>query len=142
MDTILNRRDLLLQQMGITQWKLRHPDTLKGLVNIQVPENIRLVIIADIPFSLNEKFMQDVLLSCEIEPNDCLFINFEQANHLNIEQEVTYWLISKNPEKIDRALPLCQHSIAQWRSPDLATLKQDPKEKRHFWQQIQTLNQP
>ena len=45
----VNRRDLLLQQMGIEQWQLYRPEVLKGAVNIAVPSHIRLVVIAEKP---------------------------------------------------------------------------------------------
>ncbi len=140
MDTILNRRDLLLQQMGITQWKLRRPDTLKGAVYIPVAEHVRLIIISETPLSAEGDFIQDVLRSSQIESNDCLFIDFEQIYHLNVTQQVTYWLLSENSEKIDRTLPLCEQSSHLWQSPDLTTLKQDSKAKRQLWQQIQSTN--
>ncbi len=43
----MNRRDLLLQQMGITQWQLKSPTRLKGVVKINVEEKIRLIIVAE-----------------------------------------------------------------------------------------------
>ncbi|WP_386696176.1 DNA polymerase III subunit psi [Lonepinella sp. MS14435] len=136
----MNRRDLLLQQMGMTQWKLRRPDTLKGAVYIQVAEHIRLIIISETPLSADVDFIQDVLRSYQIKPNDCLFIDFDQIYHLNLTQQVTYWLLSQNREKIDRTLPLCEQSSHLWQSPDLTTLKQDSKAKRQLWQQIQSTN--
>lgn len=41
-----SRRDVLLQQMGISQWQLVRPEALKGAMNITVAEHIRLVIVS------------------------------------------------------------------------------------------------
>lgn len=41
-----SRRDLLLQQLGITQWVLRRPAVLQGEIAIHLPEDTRLLIVA------------------------------------------------------------------------------------------------
>lgn len=134
----MNRRDLLLQQMGISQWQLRRPDVLKGAVNIAVAGHIRLVVIAEQQLNQKDSLLNDVLLSVEIKADDCLFLDFEQALHLNVQQPTNYWLLGKNSEKIDRTLPLCMHAVSLWQTTDLTDLKQDPAAKRNLWQQIQT----
>ena len=81
----MNRRDLLLQQMGISQWLLHRPDVLKGAVNIPVGAHIRLVVIAEQELNARESLVKDILLSAELTAKECLFIDFEQAYHLNVE---------------------------------------------------------
>lgn len=134
----MNRRDLLLRQMGISQWRLRRPEVLKGAVNIAVAEHIRLIVIAEQQLNQKDELLNDVLLSAEITADDCLFLDFEQALHLNVQQPTTYWLLGKNKEKIDRTLPLCTPAVSLWQTADLADLKQNPAAKRALWQQIQT----
>ena len=134
----MNRRDLLLQQMGIEQWQLQRPDVLKGAVNIPVGGHIRLVIIAEQLLTPREEIVKDILLSAQLNTQDCLFINFEQAHHLTVAHPLNYWLLSQNSEKIDRTLALCKQPISLWQSPDLAELKQNPQAKRRLWQHIQT----
>ena len=134
----VNRRDLLLQQMGIEQWQLYRPEVLKGAVNIAVPSHIRLVVIAEKPLEQRDGLLHDVLLSAEITSDDCLLLDFEQALHLNVQHPINYWLLGKNSEKIDRTLPLCTHAISLWQTHELNALKQNPQAKRALWQQIQT----
>ena len=41
----MNRRDLLLQEMQITQWILTKPQVLKGEAQIHLNEQTKLVVI-------------------------------------------------------------------------------------------------
>lgn len=133
----VNRRDLLLQQMGISQWLLYRPDVLKGAVNIPVGAHIRLVVIAEQELNARESLVKDILLSAELTAKECLFIDFEQVYHLNVQHPINYWLLSQNDEKIHRTLPLCKQQISLWQSPELSELKQNPQAKRLLWQHIQ-----
>ena len=63
----MNRRVLLLQQMGISQWQLRRPEVLKGAVSVPVASHIRLIIITEQTLELNNAFLQDVLRSLELQ---------------------------------------------------------------------------
>lgn len=134
----VSRRDLLLQEMGIQQWQLRRPEALKGAVKISVADNIKLIIVAEQALSAQEPFIQDVLRSTETQITDCLLIDFSQADHLQTTTPVHYWLLSQNQQKIDRTLSKFTQVASLWQSPDLDLLKQNAKEKRHLWQQIQT----
>ncbi|WP_044470342.1 DNA polymerase III subunit psi [Mannheimia massilioguelmaensis] len=134
----MNRRDLLLKEMGITQWQLHRPEALKGAVNIVVDESIRLVIIAEQSLNTKDPFVQDVLRSAEIKPQNCLFINFQQAPHLLVQHPVNYWLLSQEQEKLDQIQTLCTLKNSLWQCADLERLKQDSQAKRVLWKQIQT----
>ncbi len=133
----MNRRDLLLQEMGITQWQLNRPDALKGAVNLAVAQHIRLIIIAEQAIPATQQLLQDILRSLEIGAQDCLCINFDFAPLMKIQHPVCYWLLSNNPQKIDRTLAYCKQAVAQWQSPDWQSLRQDPQAKRQLWRQIQ-----
>ncbi|WP_419541532.1 DNA polymerase III subunit psi [Pasteurella oralis] len=133
----MTRRELLLQEMGITQWQLQHPERLKGVVNINVGENIRLIVITEANLKQDNMLLKDVLRSLELNENNCLFISFEQAQHLKATHNVTYWLLSDNAEKIDCTLPYCHSASAIWQSPTWLKFKQSHQAKRHLWQQIQ-----
>ena len=43
----MNRRDLLLQEMQITQWVLTRPQVLKGEAQIHLNEQTKLVVVCD-----------------------------------------------------------------------------------------------
>ncbi|MDD7545317.1 DNA polymerase III subunit psi [Actinobacillus porcinus] len=134
----MNRRDLLLQEMGITQWQLRRPDVLKGAVNIPVSQEIRLIVIAETALDFDDPFLWDLLRSVEIQKNECLLIDFDHAQHLKVQQPVYYWLLSENSEKIHRTFEqLKTDNSPLWQTEELVKLKQNAKQKRELWRQIQ-----
>lgn len=73
----MNRRDLLLQQMGITQWQLKSPTRLKGMVKINVEEKIRLIIVAEHALTTDSPLLKDILRSLDLDESMCLCLDFE-----------------------------------------------------------------
>ena len=69
-----SRRDWLLQQMGITQYKLRRPRALQGEIAITLPPDTRLLIVADIPPAAGDPLVNDVLRAMAIAPQQTLSI--------------------------------------------------------------------
>ena len=130
-----SRRDVLLQQMGISQWQLVRPEALKGAMNITVAERIRLVIISQQNL-LQQPVVQDVLRSLILDSEQVLNITFEQLTYLQVNHKVSYWLLSQNTSENDRTLALPQ-PLNVWQSGDLEEFKQNPQAKRQFWQTIQ-----
>ena len=130
-----SRRDVLLQQMGISQWQLVRPEALKGAMNITVAEPIRLIIISQQNL-LQQPVVQDVLRSLTLDSEQVLNITFEQLTYLQVNHKVSYWLLSQNTSKNDRTLSLPQ-PLNVWQSGDLEEFKQHPQAKRQFWQTIQ-----
>ena len=134
----MNRRDLLLQEMGITQWQVRRPNVLKGAVNVPVSHQVRLIVIAEQALSLQTPFMQDLLRSLALQPEECLLIDFDHAQHLNVQHPVHYWLLSKNSEKTDRTFALLNDPTCPlWRTGNFTQLTQSAVQKRELWRQIQ-----
>ncbi|MGC6360037.1 DNA polymerase III subunit psi [Bisgaard Taxon 45] len=134
----MNRRDLLLQEMGITQWQLKHPSRLKGVVKIHLEDKIQLVIVAEQPLSRHSPLLQDILRSLNLDQSECLCLDFERIAHLNTQHPVSYWLLSDNPEEIAPLLRFCQSANAIWQTVTWSKFKQSHLAKRQFWQQIQT----
>lgn len=132
----MDRRQLLLQEMGITRWQLHRPEVLKGAVGISVAENVRFVVVCDEPL-LPAVLLQDVLLSLESDKAACLCVNFEQIQYLEVGQSVRYWLLNENAEVIDRTLPYCLNAEQIYRSPAWAEFQSSPAAKRDFWRQVQ-----
>ena len=130
-----SRRDVLLQQMGISQWQLVRPEAFKGAMNITVAEPIRLVIVSQQNL-LQQPVVQDVLRSLTLDSEQVLNITFEQLTYLQVNHKVSYWLLSQNTLENDRTLSLPQ-PLNVWQSDDLEEFKQNPQEKRRFWQTIQ-----
>lgn len=67
----MNRRDLLLQEMGISQWELYRPEVLQGSVGISVAENIRFITVSDENIS-SSPLLADVLLSLDLKKRKLL----------------------------------------------------------------------
>lgn len=134
----MNRRDLLLQQMGIEQWQLHSPDNLKGAVQIYLNDNIRLVIISDQPINKNTTLFQDILRILNLSETHCMILDFEHAKHLQFVKSPIYWLLSKKPDKINRTLDLLKDVSTIWQSPDITDIIKNTQAKRQLWQQIQT----
>lgn len=131
-----SRRDLLLQQMGISQWQLVRPEALKGAINIAVPESVRLVIVSHQNL-LQQPIIQDLLRSLTLDSTQVLNITFEQLAYLQVNHTVNYWLLHKNADEIHRTLSGLQQPLNVWQSVDLAAFKHDPQAKRQLWRQIQ-----
>ncbi|MBN6070462.1 DNA polymerase III subunit psi [Aggregatibacter actinomycetemcomitans] len=131
-----SRRDLLLQQMGISQWQLVRPEALKGAINIAVPEPVRLIIVSE-DNPVQQPITQDLLRSLALDGAQVLNITFEQLDYLQVNHAVSYWLLHKNADEIHRTLSRLQQPLNVWQSVDLAGFKADPQAKRQLWQQIQ-----
>ncbi|OOF47213.1 DNA polymerase III subunit psi [Rodentibacter trehalosifermentans] len=135
----MDRRSLLLKAMGITQWQLHRPEVLQGAVGITVAEHIRLIVVSDENLS-QSPLLADVLLSLRVKKEDCLCLNYDQIQHLELNHPVQYWLLAKNAEKIDRTLPYCLQAERIYRSPNYTDFLSSPAAKRALWQQIQRIN--
>lgn len=106
----MNRRDLLLQEMGISQWTLYRPEVLQGSVGISVAENIRFITVSDENIS-SSPLLADVLLSLDLKKENCLCLNYDQIQHMECKQPIRYWLLSENSDQIDRTLAfVCRQS--------------------------------
>lgn len=132
----MNRRDLLLQEMGLNQWTLVRPERLHGAMGIEVGAHIRLVIVSEQRLS-GEPLLNDILLSLSLPKEAYLNINFAQLPHLSANHNLQYWLLNENSAEIDRTLPYCVRAERIYRSTDWQAFKQSPTEKRQLWQQIQ-----
>lgn len=133
---MLDRRSLLLKEMGITQWQLHRPEILQGAVGVTAAEHIRFIVVSDENFAQSPLF-SDVLLALELNKETCLCLNYDQIQHLACDHAVRYWLLAENSEKIDRTLPYCIQAERIYRSPSYADFTASPTAKRELWQQIQ-----
>ena len=42
----MDRRNLLLNEMGITRWQLHRPEVLQGAVGVSVSEQVKFIVVA------------------------------------------------------------------------------------------------
>ena len=133
---LMNRRDLLLEAMGISQWQLRRPHILQGAIGITVAGNIRLIVVSDTVVS-GEPLLTDILRAIDLNAADCLCLNFDQIQHIHLQHSLQYCLFTENSEKIDRTLPYCINAEKLYRTLDWPQFKLSSQAKRDFWRQIQ-----
>lgn len=123
-----SRRDLLLQQLGITQWTLRRPAVLQGEIAIRLPDDTRLLIVADPLPEQDDPLLCDVLRCLGLNPHQAYALTPDQVAMLPEETQCNSW-------RLGISEPLAVAG-AQLHSPELAGLYQDAGAKRALWQQI------
>ncbi|KGT95344.1 DNA polymerase III subunit psi [Erwinia typographi] len=122
------RRDWLLQQMGITQYTLRRPRALHGEVSVSLPEQTRLLIVAEVPPSLSDPLINDVLRAMLMDEQDVLVLTPEQLAMLPDDIRCAAWCLGIEP--------VPELNGSQIASPVLAELYNNAGAKRALWQQI------
>lgn len=128
----MNRRDLLLNEMKITQWELTKPQVLKGDAQIRLPEQVKLVVICDEDQQKSLLF-QDVLRCLKLTPKDYQWFDAEQAQRLTFSHSPFFWLIQ--PEKQAQAFAKRWAKQTAWQTASWQTL-QASETKRQLWQQL------
>lgn len=123
-----SRRDLLLQQLGITQWTLRRPAVLQGEIAVRLPEGIRLLVVAQTLPEQDDPLLCDVLRSLGLTPRQAYALTPDQVAMLPADTQCNSW-------RLGISEPLAVAG-AQLHSPPLAGLYQDASAKRALWQQI------
>ncbi len=122
------RRDWLLAQMGIDQYRLRRPDVLRGEVAIPIKSTTRLLIIGASSDLVHHPFIADVLRSLQLDSRQVLFLSAKQVPLLPQPLHCLLWFIGVSPEK--------SYALRQIASPELASLLDDGAAKRQLWQQF------
>ena len=123
-----SRRDLLLQQLGITQWTLRRPAVLQGEIAVRLPEGVRLLVVAQTLPEQDDPLLCDVLRSLGLTPLQAYALTPDQVAMLPADTQCNSW-------RLGISEPLAVAG-AQLHSPPLAGLYQDASAKRALWQQI------
>jgi len=95
----MDRRNLLLNEMGITRWQLYRPEVLQGAVGVSVSEQVKFIVVAKDNVS-NSPLFSDVRLALELNKEDCLCLNFDQIQHITLQHSVRYWLLAENVDEI------------------------------------------
>lgn len=123
-----SRRDWLLQQMGITQYRLRRPQALRGEIAVAVPPSARLLIVADAPPTSAEPLVADVLKSLALTPEQMFALTPDQLAMLSHPSDCPCWYLGV---AMPDAAPLVSLS-----SPALDNLYDSASAKKALWQQI------
>ncbi|PIJ50252.1 DNA polymerase III subunit psi [Erwinia sp. OLTSP20] len=121
------RRDWLLQQMGITQYRLRRPQALQGDIVVTIPPATRLLIVASVPPAQSEPLVADVLKSLMLTPQQVFTLTPDQLAMVNDINDCPRWYLGIQATE--------NHKVALL-TPALDTLYYDAGAKRALWQQI------
>jgi len=122
------RRDWLLAEMGIDQYRLRRPEVLHGEVALAIKPTTQLVIVGLQRDEIHHPFIDDVLRSVAIETAYVLFIGIEQVSLLPQTLSCLLWFVGHEPQR--------RYADQQLHSPSFTTLVNTAEAKRTLWQQF------
>lgn len=129
----MNRRDLLLNEMQISQWVLSKPQVLKGDAQIRLNEAVKLVIVCDDDHQQSRLF-QDVLLTLQLDTFQYQWLSTEQAMRLMFTHRPIFWLIQPDTQAVGLTKKLADQTA--WQTSNWQALKMSTA-KRQLWQQMQ-----
>lgn len=133
----MNKRDLLLQEMGISQWQLRYPERLKGSIKIIVPEGIHLLVVSEETINTQSSLFKDILRSLNLSDHQWQSLTLNQLQHLQLKQTALFWLLTDQQER--DSLYLKQYNAQHiWLTPSWSAFQSSAQAKRQLWQQIQS----
>ncbi|MBT0724201.1 DNA polymerase III subunit psi [Rosenbergiella sp. S61] len=122
------RRDWLLAQMGIDQYRLRRPEVLHGEVAIAIRPTTKLVIVGLQRDEIHHPFINDVLRSLAFESAYVLYLTVEQLPLLPQSLSCLLWFVGHDPQH--------RYAEQQLYSPSFTTLVNTAEAKRILWQQF------
>ena len=122
------RRDGLLAQMGIDQYRLRRPEVLHGEVALAIKPTTQLVIVGLQRDENHHPFIHDVLRSVAIETAYVLYLTVEQLPLLPQSLSCLLWFVGHEPQH--------RYAAQQLHSPSFTTLVNTAEAKRTLWQQF------
>lgn len=131
---MINRRELLLQEMGITLWQLVHPEVLQGVGIINVPANTHTIILSEQHSITASQLIQDLLRAAETTVDKALIINSQQLQRLESDHPLLVFCVEDCLSQFQNsALAKIATQIISLNSTLILSVQQ----KRTIWQQIQ-----
>lgn len=132
----MNRRDILLNEMGISQWVLAKPQTLKGNARIHLDKAIKLVVICEEDHQ-NSRLFTDILRTLGLKKSDYCWVDAEQSQRLAFEHAPILWLIQAEEQAVKMAENI--ENQTAWKTNRWQDLSQS-QHKRQLWQQIEAFS--
>lgn len=122
------RRDWLLRQLGITQWRLWRPTVLRGEVVVKLPDCIRLLLVTDLMTPEFHPLVADVARSLMLTPERIARLTPDQV--MMLPEGVCYhcWWLGLAAMRDFGGISLY--------TPPLAVLQEEAGAKRKLWRQI------
>ena len=95
----MNRRDLLLQAMGVTQWQLVKPQVLKGDAQIRLDQAVKLVVICE-EEQQKSRLFQDLLFALSLQSNEFYWVNYEQFHRIRFEHKPVFLVVEAEEQAV------------------------------------------
>ena len=133
----MNRRDLLLQAMGVTQWQLVKPQVLKGDAQIQLDQAVKLVVICE-EKQQKSRLFQDLLFALSLQSNEFYWVNHEQFQRIRFKH-TPFFLVIEDEEQAVKIQKKCTNQ-PQLKVESWAELLK-PESKRKLWEGLDNVFQ-
>lgn len=130
----MNRRDLLLNEMGISQWVLTKPQVLKGDAQIRLNETVKLIVVCEEDYQSSRLF-SDILLALGLQKSHYQWLNAEQSQRLVFTHSPIIWLIQAEEQAVKITKKFANSTA--WQNHSWQDLT-NSKHKRQLWQQMET----
>lgn len=133
----MNRRDLLLQEMGVTQWQLVKPQVLKGDAQIRLDQAVKLVVICE-EEQQKSRLFQDLLFALSLQSNEFYWVNHEQFQRIRFKH-TPFFLVIEDEEQAVKIQKKCTNQ-PQLKVESWAELLK-PESKRKLWKGLDNVFQ-
>ena len=133
----MNRRDLLLQAMGVTQWQLVKPQVLKGDAQIRLDQAVKLVVICE-EEQQKSRLFQDLLFALSLQSNEFYWVNHEQFQRIRFKH-TPFFLVIEDEEQAVKMQKKCTNQ-PQLKVESWAELLK-PESKRKLWKGLDNVFQ-
>ena len=133
----MNRRDLLLQAMGVTQWQLVKPQVLKGDAQIRLDQAVKLVVICE-EEQQKSRLFQDLLFALSLQSNEFYWVNHEQFQRIRFKH-TPFFLVIEYEEQAVKIQKKCTNQ-PQLKVESWAELLK-PESKRKLWKGLDNVFQ-
>ena len=133
----MNRRDLLLQAMGVTQWQLVKPQVLKGDAQIRLDQAVKLVVICE-EEQQKSRLFQDLLFALSLQSNEFYWVNHEQFQRIRFKH-TPFCLVIEDEEQAVKIQKKCTNQ-PQLKVESWAELLK-PESKRKLWKGLDNVFQ-
>ena len=133
----MNRRDLLLQAMGVTQWQLVKPQVLKGDAQIRLDQAIKLGVICE-EEQQKSRLFQDLLFALSLQSNEFYWVNHEQFQRIRFKH-TPFFLVVEDKEQAVKIEKKCANQ-PQLKVESWAELLK-PESKRKLWKGLDNVFQ-
>ena len=120
-----------LQEMGITQWELSHPERLSGYQTelVKLPETCQLLLVSpEKPQGALAEMFERVLKSIKLELSQAQYVHPSELSHFDLSSPQWVWFAGCESDTDIAAKTL--------QSPLLSQIDGNNQQRRALWQQI------